>query len=88
MKKTLLGVLITVVLVWLIHGMLLIKISKLEIAINNNKRELETVEKELNAKIMEYDSKIDLDKVGKEMTTKKKMKIANNTDFHFFEIEN
>ena len=88
MKKTLLSVLISVVLIWLIHGMLLIKLSKLEIAISKDKRELEAVEKELNAKIMEYDSKIDLDKIGEEMKKKKKMKIANNTDFHFFEIEN
>ena len=48
--------------------------------------ELEIVEKELNRKIIEYDTKIDLDKIGKEMRSKKKMEISNK--INFFQIEN
>ena len=67
MKKTFLFVFFIIISVWIIHGSLLIKISKLEQSINKDKKELEIVEKELNKKIIEYDTKIDLDKIGKEM---------------------
>lgn len=86
MKKTFLFVFFIIILVWIIHGSLLIKISKLEQSINKDKKELEIVEKELNRKIIEYDTKIDLDKIGKEMRTKKNMEISNK--INFFQIEN
>lgn len=86
MKKTFLFVFFIIILVWIIHGSLLIKISKLEQSINKDKKELEIVEKELNRKIIEYDTKIDLDKIGKEMRNKKKMEISNK--INFFQIEN
>lgn len=75
-----------IILVWIVHGSLLIKISKLEQAINKDKKELEIVEKELNRKIIEYDTKVDLDKIGKEMRSKKNMEISNK--INFFQIEN
>ena len=86
MKKTFLFVFFIIISVWIIHGSLLIKISKLEQSINKDKKELEIVEKELNKKIIEYDTKIDLDKIGKEMRTKKNMEIS--TKINFFQIEN
>ena len=55
MKKTFLFVFFIIISVWIIHGSLLIKISKLEQSINKDKKELEIVEKELNRKIIEYD---------------------------------
>lgn len=87
MKTNIVVTLVIVIIVWLIHGMLLVRISRLEIAINNEKKELELVEKDLNAKIIEYDTKIDLEKIGREMKVKQKMKMANSDDFYFFEIE-
>ena len=86
MKKTFFFVFFIIILVWIVHGSLLIKISKLEQSINKDKKELEIVEKELNRKIIEYDTKIDLDKIGKEMRTKKNMEISNK--INFFQIEN
>ena len=86
MKKTFLFVFFIIILVWIIHGSLLIRISKLEQSINKDKKELEIVEKELNRKIIEYDTKVDLDKIGKEMRSKKKMEISNK--INFFQIEN
>ncbi len=65
--------------------MFLIKISKLEIAINADRKTLETVEKDLDKKIIEYDSKVDLEKIGKEMRNKNKMEISNS--IKFFQIE-
>ncbi len=86
MKKTFFFVFFIIILVWVVHGSLLIRISKLEQSINKDKKELEIVEKELNRKIIEYDTKIDLDKIGKEMRTKKNMEISNK--INFFQIEN
>ena len=86
MKKTFLFVFFIIISVWIIHGSLLIKISKLEQSINKDKKELEIVEKELNRKIIEYDTKVDLDKIGKEMRSKKNMEISNK--INFFQIEN
>lgn len=86
MKKTFFFVFLIIISVWIIHGSLLIKISKLEQSINKDKKELEIVEKELNRKIIEYDTKIDLDKIGKEMRSKKNMEISNK--INFFQIEN
>lgn len=86
MKKTFFFVFFIIILVWIVHGSLLIRISKLEQSINKDKKELEIVEKELNKKIIEYDTKIDLDKIGKEMRTKKNMEISNK--INFFQIEN
>ncbi|WP_294707022.1 hypothetical protein [uncultured Fusobacterium sp.] len=86
MKKTFFFVFFIIILVWIVHGSLLIRISKLEQSINKDKKELEIVEKELNRKIIEYDTKIDLDKIGKEMRTKKNMEIS--TKINFFQIEN
>lgn len=86
MKKGFIFIFFIVVLVWLIHGSLLIRISKLEQSIAKDKKELEIVEKELNRKIIEYDTKIDLDKIGKEMRTKKNMEISNK--INFFQIDN
>ena len=76
MKKTFFFVFFIIILVWIVHGSLLIRISKLEQSINKDKKELEIVEKELNRKIIEYDTKIDLDKIGKEMRTKKNMEFS------------
>ena len=86
MKKTFFFVFLIIISVWIIHGSLLIKISKLEQSINKDKKELEIVEKELNRKIIEYDTKVDLDKIGNEMRSKKNMEISNK--INFFQIEN
>lgn len=86
MKKTFFFVFLIIISVWIIHGSFLIKISKLEQSINKDKKELEIVEKELNRKIIEYDTKVDLDKIGKEMRSKKNMEISNK--INFFQIEN
>ena len=54
-------------------------------AINTDRKTLEAIEKDLDKKIIEYDSKVDLEKIGKEMRTKNKMEISNS--IKFFQIE-
>jgi len=71
--------------VWFIHGNLLIKVSRLEISIKNGNKQLEELQKELEKKELQYNSLVDLERIGNEMRNKKKMTISD--DIKFFKIE-
>lgn len=71
--------------VWIYHGNLLIKVSRLEMSIKNGNKRLDELQKQLEKKELEYDSLMDLEKIGTEMKNKKNMAISN--DIKFFKIE-
>jgi cell division protein FtsB len=71
--------------VWLVHGHLLIRVSRLELSIKNGNKQLEELQKELEKKELQYDSLVDLERIGNEMRNKKKMTISD--DIKFFKIE-
>lgn len=77
--------LVGLISVWLIHGNLLIKVSRLELSIKNGNKQLEELQKELEKKELQYDSLVDLERIGNEMKNRKKMTISN--DIKFFKIE-
>lgn len=77
--------LVGLISVWLIHGNLLIKVSRLEISIKNGNKQLEELQKELEKKELQYNSLVDLERIGNEMRNKKKMTISD--DIKFFKIE-
>ncbi len=77
--------LFSLIFVWLLHGNLLIKVSRLELTIKNENKQLEELQKELEKKIMEYNSLMDLEKIGTEMKKKNNMGISK--DIKFFKID-
>lgn len=82
--KYFLLLLLFVVPVWIIHGQLIMKISKVEREISKEKVELRELEKVVNEKRFEYDQKIDLEKIEKDMRINHKMEISK--DINFFKI--
>ena len=84
MKKTLI-LLTGILLVWLVHGCFLIKVSKKELVVKKTRQELENLEKEVEKKEIEYDTIIDLEKIGNEMKQKHNMSISK--DIKFFQID-
>lgn len=77
--------LIAIFSVWLFHGALLIKVSKLELSVKAEKKILDDLQKEREKKEIEYDSMMDLERIGNEMRAKKQMIISN--DIKFFRID-
>lgn len=71
-------------LVWLTHGLLLIRVSKLELTLKSERKELDSIVKELEKKEIEYDALVDLEKIGNEM---RKANMAISNDIKFFTIE-
>lgn len=84
MKKAILFF-IGVLIVWLIHGHYLIKVSKKELVVKQIRQEMENLEKEVEKKEIEYDTLIDLEKIGEEMKQKKNMSISK--EMKFFQID-
>lgn len=77
--------LIGLISVWVYHGNLLIKVSRLELAIKNGNKQLDELQKELEKKELEFNSLMDLEKIGTEMKRKKNMAISQ--DIKFFKID-
>lgn len=84
MKKTILF-LLGILIVWLIHGYYLIRVSKKELVVKQIRQEMENLEKEVEKKEIEYDTLIDLEKIGEEMKQKKNMSISK--EMKFFQID-
>lgn len=83
--KNLTILLIGILSIWILHGTLLIKVSKIELSIKEDKKVLEELQKELSKKEIEYDTIMDLERIGNEMRSKKKMAISQG--IKFFRIE-
>lgn len=77
--------LISILSIWILHGTLLIKVSKIELSIKEDKKILDELQKELSKKEIEYNTVIDLEKIGNEMKNRKKMVISQG--IKFFRIE-
>ena len=77
--------LIGILSIWILHGTLLIKVSKIELRINEDKKILDELQKELSKKEIEYNTVMDLEKIGNEMKNRKKMAISQG--IKFFRIE-
>lgn len=83
--KNLTILLIGILSIWILHGTLLITVSKIELSIKQDKKILDELQKELSKKEIEYDNIIDLERIGNEMRDKKKMAISQG--IKFFRIE-
>ena len=77
--------LIGILSIWILHGTLLIKVSKIELSIKEDKKILDELQKELSKKEIEYNTVMDLEKIGNEMKNWKKMAISQG--IKFFRIE-
>lgn len=77
--------LIDILSIWILHGTLLIKVSKIELSIKEDKKILDELQKELSKKEIEYNTVMDLEKIGNEMKNRKKMAISQG--IKFFRIE-
>lgn len=77
--------LIGILSIWILHGTLLIKVSKIELSIKEDKKILDELQKELSKKEIEYNTVMDLEKIGNEMKNRKKMAIS--LGIKFFRIE-
>ena len=77
--------LIGILSIWILHGTLLIKVSKIELSIKEDKKILDELQKELSKKEIEYNTVMDLEKIGNEMKNRKKMAISQG--IKFFRIE-
>ncbi|MGY0394150.1 MULTISPECIES: hypothetical protein [unclassified Fusobacterium] len=77
--------LVGLISVWLYHGNLLVKVSRLELSIKTGNKQLDELQKELEKKELQYDSLMDLERIGNEMKKKKNMSISN--EIKFFKIE-
>lgn len=77
--------LIGILSIWILHGTLLIKVSKIELSIKEDKKILDELQKELSKKEIEYNTVMDLEKIGNEIKNRKKMAISQG--IKFFRIE-
>lgn len=67
--------------IWLTHNNYLVKVSKLEKAIMNEKVRVEDLRKELNEKRVEYEKKSDLKKLELEMRDKRNMEASKEVNY-------
>ena len=75
---------IGIVVIWLFNVKTLREVTSLEKELKIANENLEELEKELDKKIMFYDSKLDLDKIRRDMEAKG-MKVSD--EVIYFEIE-
>ena len=75
---------IGIVVIWLFNVKTLREVTSLEKELKVANENLEELEKELDKKIMFYDSKLDLDKIRRDMEAKG-MKVSD--EVIYFEIE-
>ena len=73
------------VILCVVYAVMLIKISKREDLLKMAMKNVGNLEKQLERTEMEYDSKQDLEKIGKEMREKKGMIISPK--INFFQID-
>jgi hypothetical protein len=60
---------------------MLLKVSRREKVLKETIAHMEMLEKDVERKEMEYDTMLDLEKIGKEMTEKKGMTISQKINF-------
>ncbi|HEY4534242.1 MAG TPA: hypothetical protein VIG61_08825 [Fusobacterium sp.] len=84
MKKAFILVGVIVGIIWGIHGYFLMQIMSLEQELHDKKTELDNNIKLLNRKVMEYDKKLDLAAIKKNMEEKKGMVMAE--EIKYFEV--
>lgn len=83
--KLWLTVIVIILSIWLTHNNYLVKVSKLEKAIMNEKVRVEDLRKELNEKRVEYEKKSDLKKLELEMRDKRNMEASK--EVYYFKIK-
>ena len=64
-----------------VHVIMLLKVSRREKVLKETIAHMEMLEKDVERKEMEYDTMLDLEKIGKEMTEKKGMTISQKINF-------
>lgn len=84
MKKAFILVGVIVGIIWGIHGYFLMQIMSLEQELHDKKTELDNNIKLLNRKVMEYDKKLDLAAIKKNMEENKGMIMAE--EIKYFEV--
>ncbi len=84
MKKAFILVGVIVGIIWGIHGYFLMQIMSLEQELHDKKTELDNNIKILNRKVMEYDKKLDLAAIKKNMEENKGMIMAE--EIKYFEV--
>lgn len=84
MKKAFILMGVIVGIIWGIHGYFLMQIMSLEQELHDKKTELDNNIKLLNRKVMEYDKKLDLAAIKKNMEEKKGMVMAE--EIKYFEV--
>lgn len=85
MKKAFILVGVIVAIIWGIHGYFLMQVMSLEQELHDKKVELDNSTKLLNHKVMEYDKKLDLSAIKKNMEEKKGMAVAE--EIKYFEVK-
>lgn len=84
MKKAFILVGVIVGIIWGIHGYFLMQVMSLEQDLHDKKTELDNNIKLLNRKVMEYDKKLDLAAIKKNMEENQGMLIAE--EIKYFEV--
>ena len=79
------GLVVVGVILCFVYAVMLLKISKREDVLKESMARVADLEKQLERTEMEYDSKQDLEKIGKEMREKKGMIISPK--INFFQID-
>lgn len=74
--KLLFTVISITVAIWLTHNNYLVRVSKLEKVLIQEKKNVESLRKELNEKQLEYDRAADLKKLELEMREKRNMETS------------
>ncbi|WP_276798546.1 hypothetical protein [Fusobacterium gonidiaformans] len=84
MKKAFILVGVIVGIIWGIHGYFLMQVMSLEQDLHDKKTELDNNIKLLNRKVMEYDKKLDLAAIKKNMEENRGMLMAE--EIKYFEV--
>ncbi len=84
MKKAFILVGVIVGIIWGIHGYFLMQVMSLEQDLHDKKTELDNNIKLLNRKVMEYDKKLDLAAIKKNMEENQGMLMAE--EIKYFEV--
>lgn len=80
------AVVLVTISIWTIHNNYLVKVSKLEKTVIQERKNLETLKKALNEKQFEYEKTADLKKLELEMRKKREMEVSK--EVYYFKINN
>lgn len=80
------AVVLVTISIWTIHNNYLVKVSKLEKTVIQERKNLETLKKALNEKQLEYEKTADLKKLELEMRKKREMEVSK--EVYYFKINN